>query len=57
MVSALFPLTVEQAVVRRRGKVLVGPVDLVLQDQGITIVIGPNGAGKTTLGPITMVIP
>lgn len=49
MVSALFPLTASNAVVRRRGKVLIGPVDLRLHSEGVTIVIGPNGAGKTTL--------
>jgi tungstate transport system ATP-binding protein len=48
-VTELFPLIVEQATVRRRGKVLVGPVDLRLEGQGATIVIGPNGAGKTSL--------
>lgn len=35
--------------VRRRGKVLIGPVDLVLGGPGTTVVIGPNGSGKTTL--------
>lgn len=45
----MFPLEAKGAVVRRQGKVLVGPIDLTLQQQGVTIVIGPNGAGKTTL--------
>jgi len=45
----LFPLQAKQAIVRRKGKVLAGPIDLTLQGQGVTIVIGPNGAGKTTL--------
>ncbi len=49
MVSALFPVTASGAMVRRRGKTLVGPVDLTLASEGFTIVIGPNGAGKTTL--------
>ncbi|WP_417714085.1 ATP-binding cassette domain-containing protein [Pseudophaeobacter arcticus] len=49
MKTSLFPLAAKQATVRRRGKVLVGPIDLTLQGQGTTIVIGPNGAGKTTL--------
>jgi len=49
MRKSLFPLVAKQALVRRRGKVLVGPVDLTLEGQGTTIVIGPNGAGKTTL--------
>lgn len=47
--TELFPLIVEQGTVRRRGKVLVGPVDLKLEGQGVTIVVGPNGAGKTSL--------
>ncbi len=47
--SALFPLSVRGATTRRRGKVLVGPVDLDLDTEGITVVVGPNGAGKTSL--------
>lgn len=47
--SGLFPLSVSGAMVRRRGKVLVGPVDLSLQAEGVTMVIGPNGSGKTSL--------
>ncbi len=47
--SRMFPLIVEGAVTRRRGKVLVGPVDLRLEARGVTVVIGPNGAGKTSL--------
>ena len=47
--SVMFPLEVRAAQVRRRGEVLVGPVDLTLQAKGVTIVIGPNGAGKTSL--------
>ncbi|WP_073248806.1 ATP-binding cassette domain-containing protein [Shimia gijangensis] len=39
----------QSAISRRRGKVLIGPVDLTLEGHGITIVIGPNGAGKTSL--------
>lgn len=46
---SLMPLTVKQAVSRRRGQVLVGPVDLTLPPEGVTIVIGPNGSGKTSL--------
>ena len=49
MVSALFPLIVTGAQTARRGKVLVGPVDLELGGTGTTVVMGPNGAGKTTL--------
>jgi tungstate transport system ATP-binding protein len=44
----LFPLKVRGAVSARRGKVLVGPVDIDLQGAGTTVVMGPNGSGKTT---------
>ncbi|MDJ0827364.1 MAG: ATP-binding cassette domain-containing protein [Rhodobacter sp.] len=47
--TAILPLSVHAAQVRRRGKTIVGPIDLDLDTQGTTIVIGPNGAGKTTL--------
>nr|WP_254899104.1 ATP-binding cassette domain-containing protein [Thalassococcus arenae] len=49
MVTDLFPLIVRGAGTSRRGKQLVGPVDLDLGAKGVTVVIGPNGAGKTTL--------
>jgi len=49
MVSRLFPLTLQNVTVRRQGNRIIGPVDLVLDPQGPTIVIGPNGSGKTTL--------
>lgn len=49
MVAEMFPLTLQGAVVRRRGKRLLGPVDLSLPRGGFTAIIGPNGAGKTTL--------
>ncbi|MGR3502524.1 ATP-binding cassette domain-containing protein [Pseudaestuariivita sp.] len=45
----LFPLTVTGAQTSRRGRVLVGPIDLTLEGQGLTALIGPNGSGKTTL--------
>jgi len=48
-VTQMFPLTLDQVLVRRRGKVVIGPTDLVLQPDGPTIIIGPNGSGKTTL--------
>ncbi len=49
MVSTLFPLSVKGALTRRRGKVLVGPIDLNLDGQGTCVILGPNGSGKTTL--------
>ncbi|MEL6452786.1 MAG: ATP-binding cassette domain-containing protein [Pseudomonadota bacterium] len=45
----LFPLTLAGAETSRRGKRLVGPVDLRLDGQGLCVVMGPNGSGKTTL--------
>ena len=47
--SELFPVRLEGARSSRRGRVLVGPVDLVLDGEGTCVVIGPNGAGKTSL--------
>lgn len=49
MVAPLLPLTALGIEVRRRGKPLLGPIDLQLDQPQITIVLGPNGAGKTTL--------
>jgi len=46
---SILPLTLEAAVARIRGQVLVGPVDLSIGREGLTIVMGPNGSGKTTL--------
>lgn len=48
MVTAM-PIRLKDVTVKRRGKTILGPVDLDLADSGITHVIGPNGAGKTTL--------
>ena len=49
MVTNLFPLIVRGAMTRRHGKVLAGPVDLDLGEEGITVILGPNGSGKTSL--------
>lgn len=49
MVSELLPLIAVGAETARRGRRLVGPVDLELTGPGLTAVIGPNGSGKTTL--------
>ncbi|MEL7097348.1 MAG: ATP-binding cassette domain-containing protein [Pseudomonadota bacterium] len=45
----LFPLTLESAETSRRGKRLIGPLNLTLSGDGICVVMGPNGSGKTTL--------
>jgi tungstate transport system ATP-binding protein len=47
--DTLLPLRATDLHVTRRGKRLLGPVDLTLSPTGITLVLGPNGAGKTTL--------
>ncbi|WP_322889486.1 MULTISPECIES: ATP-binding cassette domain-containing protein [unclassified Yoonia] len=45
----ILPLELKGARVTRRGKTLLGPVDLTIAGQGCTIIMGPNGSGKTTL--------
>lgn len=47
--NPLFPLRLRGAESRRRGKRLVGPVDLDLAGGGPCLILGPNGAGKTSL--------
>ena len=42
-------VSLQDVVVRRRGKTVLGPITLELPNTGFTMVIGPNGAGKTTL--------
>jgi len=49
VVSALMTATLKDAVVRRRGRAILGPINLSLPKEGVTLVLGPNGAGKTTL--------
>lgn len=49
MVNAILPLILKEAVVRKGGVQIVGPVDFVLEGTGCSVLIGPNGAGKTTL--------
>lgn len=49
MVTPILPATLSGAFVKRRGKTLLGPIDLTLSDTGCTIIMGPNGAGKTKL--------
>jgi tungstate transport system ATP-binding protein len=49
MVNPMLPVTLQGAIVRRRNRRLLGPIDLTLQGAGITVILGPNGAGKTTL--------
>ena len=49
MVTSILPLVLNDVCVRRRGKRLLGPVNLTLAPVGCTIILGPNGSGKTTL--------
>ncbi|WP_341366773.1 ATP-binding cassette domain-containing protein [Yoonia sp. BS5-3] len=49
MVDAILPLKMQDAVVKRRGKTLLGPASLTVAQTGLTIILGPNGSGKTTL--------
>ncbi|WP_223424005.1 ABC transporter ATP-binding protein [Tateyamaria pelophila] len=49
MVDASILVALRDTCVKRRGKTILGPVNLDLLDDGFTIVLGPNGAGKTTL--------
>lgn len=49
MVNKVLPVTMSGAIVKKRGKTLLGPIDLTISAQGLTIVMGPNGAGKTQL--------
>ena len=48
VVMEMFPLRLDAAEVRSRGKRLIGPIDLELSGVGVTVVIGPNGSGKTS---------
>ncbi|MDE0588870.1 ATP-binding cassette domain-containing protein [Halocynthiibacter sp. C4] len=49
MVNSILPLELQEVVVAKRGRRIVGPVTYTLAGAGTTIVIGPNGSGKTTL--------
>lgn len=49
MVTPILPLELSGASVKRRGKTILGPLDIRISKSGFTIILGPNGAGKTTL--------
>lgn len=49
MVDKILPLNVKNAFVKKRGKRIIGPIDVQLSTKGFTMVMGPNGSGKTTL--------
>lgn len=48
MVGSILPLTLDEIVLRRAGRIILGPLSWVLDGTGITVVIGPNGSGKTS---------
>jgi tungstate transport system ATP-binding protein len=47
--DSILPLKLSNATVVKRGAHLIGPIDLTIEQGGITIIVGPNGSGKTTL--------
>ena len=49
MVTTILPLELKTAIVKKRGKTLVGPIDFRISESGMTIIMGPNGSGKTSL--------
>lgn len=46
---SILPLTLTGATAKVRQKLLVGPINLTIGQQGFSVVMGPNGAGKTSL--------
>ncbi|MGB3246183.1 MAG: ATP-binding cassette domain-containing protein [Sulfitobacter sp.] len=49
MVERALSVNLQDVRVKRRGKAILGPINLDLAGVGFTVVLGPNGAGKTTL--------
>ena len=45
----MFPLKVSSVEINIKDKRLLGPINLLLQKKGISVVLGANGSGKTTL--------
>ena len=45
----MFPLRVVNIIINIKSKRLIGPINLQIEQNGITILIGANGSGKTTL--------
>ena len=48
MVSQSIRVHLNSILVKRRGKTVLGPIDLDLKVGGFTVLLGPNGSGKTT---------
>ena len=45
----MFPLRVVDIVINIKSKRLIGPINLQIEQNGISILLGSNGSGKTTL--------
>ena len=45
----MFPLRVTDVKINIKGKRLLGPINLEIEQNGISILLGANGSGKTTL--------
>ena len=45
----MFPLRVVDITINIKSKRLIGPIDLQIEQNGISILLGANGSGKTTL--------
>ncbi len=45
----ILPVSMTDAVVRKRGNTILDGIGLTLGPTGMTIIMGPNGSGKTTL--------
>ena len=45
----MFPMTACDLSVKVQQKHIIGPINLTINEGGITVLMGPNGAGKTTL--------
>lgn len=45
----MLPMTASDLSIKIRKKHIIGPINLTINEGGITVLMGPNGAGKTTL--------
>ena len=45
----MFPLRVSDITIKIKNKKLIGPINLQIEQNGISILLGANGSGKTTL--------
>ena len=45
----MFPLRVTDVKINIKSKRLIGPINLEIEQNGISILLGANGSGKTTL--------